>query len=183
MAVAKSPLSKTLWTVWPKERDCLSTTERKAEELPPLVAKLQTVKECETLARNAEARSRKDIAALARRRAIQIRTGALGANSEVERECIEAVLAYEDARSHLSGKRITASRTWPMIKRHGAVEAIERVVKRASDAAGYKALLEMGLESYSFEAVVLRHPESFSPEAAARSRDRLEALQDANHTT
>lgn len=32
----------------------------------------------------------------------------------------------------------------------------------------------MGLEEYAFEAVVLRHPESFSPQAVAISRERLE---------
>lgn len=144
---------------------------------PPQVAKLSSVKDCEILARNAERQSRPDIAAWARKRAIQIRAATLGADSDVQRECIEAVLAYEDARSRINGKRTPASRTWPMIRRHGAVEAIERVVKRPSDAAGYTALVEMGLEDYSFEAVVLRHPTSFSAEAIERSRNRLDSLR------
>jgi len=37
----------------------------------------------------------------------------------------------------------------------------------------YKALEEMGLKRYAFEAVILRHPDIFSTEAAEISRRRL----------
>ena len=33
------------------------------------------------------------------------------------------------------------------------------------ETEGYRVLVEMGMEDMAFEAVVLRHPESFSPEA------------------
>jgi hypothetical protein len=52
-----------------------------------------------------------------------------------------------------------------MIERHGIIEAVERAVNRSSETIGYKALLEMGLEEYAFEAVILRHPELFGEEA------------------
>lgn len=42
-------------------------------------------------------------------------------------------------------------------------------------AAGYAALVEMGLEQFAFEAVVLRHPHLFSHEAVERSRERMRA--------
>ena len=141
-----------------------------------LIANLDDVRDCAVFAQNAIKQGRHDLAALARKRAIQIRAAEHGANSEVERECIEAVLAYEDARSHINGKRTTASRTWPMIGRHGVIEAVERVVKRPTDAAGYTALVDMGLQDYSFEAVVLRHPTHFSQDAIEKSRERLKAL-------
>jgi hypothetical protein len=60
-----------------------------------------------------------------------------------------------------------------MIERHGIIEAIERVVKRKDETAGYTALVEMGMQDLAFEAVVLRYPEAFSQEAIAKSRERL----------
>jgi hypothetical protein len=47
-----------------------------------------------------------------------------------------------------------------MIKRHGIIEA-GKSSKSKRRYSGYTALLEMGFESYAFEAVILRHP-SFS---------------------
>ena len=126
-------------------------------------------------AKNATDLGRPDLALAARKRAVQLRAAVFGATSEVERECIEAIFAYEEVLSYRAGRRQTASRTWPMIKRYGVIGAVERVVKRETDAAGYTALVGMGLGELAFEAVILRHPESFSPEAIARSRERLEA--------
>lgn len=140
------------------------------------VAKLKTPEECAVFAKNVTERGRGDLALAARKRAVQLRAESFNATSEVERECIEAVYAYEEVLSVKAGRRQSASRTWPMIKRHGVIEAVERVVKRKTDAAGYTALVEMGLEELAFEAVVLRHPLSFSDEAVRRSKERLSEL-------
>lgn len=137
------------------------------------VAKLKTPEECAVFATNVAERGRSDLALAARKRAVQLRAERFGAKSEVERECIEAVFAYEEVLSAKAGRRQPASRTWPMIERYGVIEAVERVVKRKADALGYTALVEMGLEELAFEAVVLRHPSAFSAEAVARSRERL----------
>ncbi len=137
------------------------------------VAKLKTPEECAVFAKNATERGRPDLALDARKRAVQLRAERFGATSEVERECIEAVYAYEEVLSAKAGRRQTASRTWPMIKRHGVIEAVERVVKRKADALGYTALVEMGLKELAFEAVVLRHSSAFSAEAVARSKERM----------
>ena len=137
------------------------------------VAKLKSPEECAVFAKNVTERGRPDLALAARKRAVQLRAESFGATSEVERECIEAVYAYEEVLSAKAGRRQSASRTWPMIKRHGVIEAVERVVKRKADALGYTALIEMGLEELAFEAVVLRHASSFSAEAVARSRERM----------
>jgi len=59
-----------------------------------------------------------------------------------------------------------------MIKRHGIVEAVERAVNRNDNPLGYKALVEMGMQDLAFEAVVVRHPAVFSPEAVAHSQER-----------
>lgn len=137
------------------------------------VAKLKTPEECAVFAKNVTERGRPDLAIAARKRAVQIRAESFGASSEVERECIEAIFAYEEVLSAKAGRRQHASRTWPMIERHGVIEAVERVVKRKVDALGYTALVEMGLEEHAFEAVILRHPTAFSAEAVAQSKERL----------
>ena len=137
------------------------------------VAKLKSPEECAVFAKNVTERGRPDLALAAKKRAVQLRAESFGATSDVERECIEAVYAYEEVLSAKRGRRQPASRTWPMIKEHGVIEAVERVVKRKDDALGYTALVEMGLEEYAFEAVILRHPSAFTAEAVARSKERL----------
>lgn len=140
-----------------------------------LVSKLKTPEECAVFSKNVTERGRPDLALAARKRAVQLRAATCGAKNEVELECLEAVFAYEEVQSAKAGRRKSASRTWPMIKKHGVIEAVERAVKRKDETVGYTALVEMGLEDYAFEAVILRHPTFFSDEAVARSRERLGA--------
>jgi hypothetical protein len=135
--------------------------------MDPRVARLTTPDECVQLAINAP-----ELADDARVRAIQLRAASHGANSDAEREAIEAVYAYEEVLSRIRGKKVRASRTWQMIKRHGILPAVERAVDRADETAGYTALVEMGLEKFAFEAVILRHPTVFSAKAVERSEER-----------
>ena len=134
---------------------------------------LTTPEECEQLAVNVEARGKPELALEARRLAIELRAAAHGAKTAAEREALEAVYAYERAMSVLKGKKTRASRTWQMIERRGIIQAVEVVVSRSAESAGYTTLVKMGLEKMAFEAVVLRHPEVFSAEAVARSKQRL----------
>jgi len=139
------------------------------------VAKLKTPDECERFAKNALERNRRDLADEARKRAVELRAATYGAKTQAERECLEAVYAYEEVlSSKRGGRRIRASRTWQMIQRHGILGAVERAVNRDVETTGYTALLEMGLQDYAFEAVVVRHPELFSPETVRHSRMRVD---------
>jgi hypothetical protein len=61
-----------------------------------------------------------------------------------------------------------------MIDRRGIIPAVEQVVTRSAESTGYAALVQMGMQDKSFEAVVLRHPEVFSADAVSRSKQRLE---------
>lgn len=137
------------------------------------VTKLKTPAECETFARNAKRQGRADLALEAKQRAVELRAAAYGATSDVERECLQAVYAYEETLSAKNGKRTRASRTWQMIKRQGIIAATERAVDREAETTGFKALQEAGLGQYAFEAVVLRHSKLFSESAVARSRERM----------
>ena len=114
-----------------------------------------------------------DGAMLARRRAVELRAAAHGAQNAAEREALQAVYAYEQVLSKRRGKTIRASRTWQMIKRHGILVAVERAVNRKDVTMGYKSLIEMGMQDFAFEAVVMRYPNLFSPEALKRATERM----------
>lgn len=124
-------------------------------------------------AKNARDRGAMLLVEEARQRAVQLRAEAHGAKTDVERECLEAVYAYEEVLSAQKGRRQSASRTWPMIHKLGILPAVERIVTKREESLGYTALADMGLKEFAFEAVILRHPECFSAEAVARSRERL----------
>lgn len=143
------------------------------------VKKIKTPEGCEIFARNALERNRPDLAAETKRRAVELRADLYGAKSEAENEAIQAVYAYEEVLTKKNGEKTTASRTWQMIKRHGIIEAVERAVNRRNEAQGYTALVEMGLEDFAFEAVILRHPKLFSDDAVARSKERLSEWKNA----
>ena len=137
------------------------------------VRNLDTPKKCEIFAKNANEHGRPDLALEARQRAVELRAAEHGAQSDAEKEALQAIYAYEELLSDKNGKRTRASRTWQMIKRHGIIEAMERAVRRDAVTQGYTMLVEMGLEKHAFEAVILRHPEVFSDEAKRISKRRL----------
>ena len=97
------------------------------------------------------------------------------AETQAEKEALRAVYAYEEALARKSGKRHRANRTWQMIKRYGIIAAVERAVNRSQETQGYKSLAEIGMQDYSFEAVVLRYPDLFSSETISRARERVES--------
>lgn len=137
------------------------------------VARLTTPDECEQLAKNAEERGHPDLAKEARRRGVELRAIAHGAHSDAEREALQAVYAVEEVASHRNGRRTRASRTWQSFERHGILGTVERVVSRRDPTEGYAALVEMGMEDFTFEAVVLRHQTLFRPETVECARQRL----------
>jgi len=139
------------------------------------VKRLDTPKKCEIFSRNALERNRPDLATEARQRAVQIRAELYGAKTAAENEALQAVYAYEEVLTTKNGRRTRASRTWQMINRHGIIEAVERAVNRAAETQGYTSLVEMGLEEFAFEAVILRHPEVFSEAAIEKSKGRLKS--------
>jgi hypothetical protein len=142
------------------------------------IAHLPDVQSCERFAKNAEEHGRPDLAKAAHRRAVELGAKSHGAVTEAERECLEAVYAYERVLTEKNGRTTRASRTWQMIDRHGILPAVERAVNRPYETAGYTALAEMGLEQYAFEAVILRYPQLFSEEAVEHSRERMEQWAD-----
>ena len=78
--------------------------------------------------------------------------------------------AYEET---LQAKGASAAGAWQMVRRLGVLQAVDKLVSRPDGESGYAALIEMGLEEFALEAVVVRHPEEFSFEAVQHSRRRL----------
>ncbi|MBF0284529.1 MAG: hypothetical protein HQL51_08735 [Magnetococcales bacterium] len=142
--------------------------------MDPRIAKLKTTEECVNFENNATERGFPEIAADARRRGIAIRAEKHGAASEAERECLEAVYAHERMMLAKNGRTTRAIRTWQTFNRQGIIVAVEQLVSREAPPSGYTLLADLGLADYAFEAVVLRHPEAFSPEAVKRSQERME---------
>lgn len=138
-----------------------------------IVQRLKTPEECERLAQNVED-SDPATALRARRRAVELRAAAHGAKTIAEQEALRAVYAYEEALSAKRGRRARASRTWQMIKRHGIIGAVERAVNRKEETSGYRTLIEMGMQDFAFEAVIVRYPQLFSPEALAGAKVRIQ---------
>jgi len=138
-----------------------------------IVLRMQTPKDCEQFAKNVEAKL-PELAREARRRAIELRAAEHKAASDAEKEALQAVYAYEEVLSAKNRKRTRASRTWQMIERHGNIPAMERVVSRSANSAGFTALVTMGMEDLAFEAIVIRHSELFTPETVERAKIRLQ---------
>ena len=68
------------------------------------VSRLKTPKECENFARNALRLGGQDLATQAKQQAVKLRAAQYGATTDAERECLEAVYAYEEVLTTRNGK-------------------------------------------------------------------------------
>jgi len=137
-----------------------------------IIQKLKTPQECMQLAINVRDRN-PELAREARRRAVELRAASHGIKSVVEMELLKALYAYEEVLSENNKRRTKASRTWQMIDRHGIIGAAERAVNRKIEATGYKVLVAMGLHDLTFEAVIVRYPDSFNEDVVSLAKERL----------
>lgn len=65
-----------------------------------------------------------------------------------------------------------------MRRRHGTVEAINRLVVSGDVQSGFKRLKELGLLAYSIEAAVVRFPDEFPPTSHECAEFRLRVVED-----
>lgn len=144
------------------------------------VANFKTPEECSIFEKNVLERGRPDLAVAARKRALELRALKYGASTDPERECLEAVYAYEGVLAIKNGKATRAVHTWQMIRRHGIIGAVERAVNRDAESLGYTTLQALGLEDYAFEVVVVRHPELFSAGAVQCAQVRIDEWNSAS---
>ena len=147
--------------------------------MDPRIEKLKTPQDCAAFITNARERGRGDLVKEAYRRAVALRADAYGPQSPLERQCVEAIYAYEEALSARAGRRIAATKTWQIVRQSGPIAAIDRAVGRQEDESVYPALLAMGLEKFAFESIIAQHPDEFGFEAVQQSRARMARRQPA----
>jgi hypothetical protein len=145
--------------------------------LDPRISRLKTPEDCEQVAKHADAKGERDLARQARRFAVELRAERHGAKSDIEREAVRCIYAFEEARAQETGVRRPASRTWQSVKRNGILATVEKKASDKSPTMAYDVLVRAGLEDFTFEAVVLKYPEAFSPAAVAQSRVRIGQLR------
>jgi len=141
--------------------------------MDPKVERLKTPEECRAFIANARLRGYDDLAREAYRRIIALRTEAYGPRTPIERQCVEAIYAYEEAISARSSRRIAATRIWQVAKQQGIFTAVDKAAGRAEDPEIYPMLVSLGLEQYAFENIVVQYPDEFGFEAVQQSRARV----------
>lgn len=137
------------------------------------VVRLKTSKDARQLAENAMRLGREDVSAQALERARELQAVEDGYNSPAEIAIASALYAYEEEQSRIKGRIFRASRTRQMLAKHGALKAAERMVMNRQPSKGFEVLEEAGLRELSFEAIIDRYPEEFSPIAVVSARARL----------
>lgn len=140
----------------------------------PRVTRLTNPEDCESFAKNAEDRGHPEIAQQARRAGVLLRAAKCGATTVLGLEVYRCVFAFEEARRQETGRRARANRTRKSILEKGMIATVERAVSRAGSTEGWKTLSKAGLLEFTFEAVVLRYPESFAPATVERAAKRLD---------
>ena len=103
--------------------------------MPIEIPKCSSPEGYEQYAVNVETHS-PDKAREARRQAVRMRAELRGAKTEAERECLEAIYAYEWTLFKKHGKRQQAAYTWRMVDERGIIPAVEHAVTRLKETAG-----------------------------------------------
>ena len=133
------------------------------------IRRLKTPEECRAFADNAKRLGRPDLVpeCLLRKAELLAARKAVVATTDLERRLVRDMCLIEQ----LSGKRL--SRTWPMIRRHGFIGTVERIVTRPGPSSGFDLAVKNGLPEATFERAVLDNPELFSEAALTAARNRL----------
>ncbi len=126
-----------------------------------LVARIKVPELCYVFARNANRKGHPDLALQALRQAVVLRADQHEPQDDTELAGLRAIYAYEEALSHIKGKRTRATGTWQLVNRHGLVAAIGKRLAARSSPEVTAALEELKLADYSFDAIHEAYPEAF----------------------
>ncbi len=148
----------------------MTEQQNKYEEI---IFAITTPEDCEVMARNCEARGRSDLALLALQHSIELRAKTVEVETEPEADAVQSVYAFEETQYVKLGKRIRASKTWKMIKDHGVMGAVERIVNQTQETDDYQGLVDLGLEGFAFECVVDKYPDLFEQATVKTARARI----------
>jgi hypothetical protein len=131
-----------------------------------LVSRIKEPALCYVFATNANKRGHPELALQAMRRAADLRAEKHDVESEAEMAALRSIYAYEEALSHIKGKRTRATGTWQLVNKHGVLTAVAKRLESRDNDHIIEALKELGMEDYSFEAVYKMHSDAFAAEAA-----------------
>jgi hypothetical protein len=76
-----------------------------------------------------------------------------GLRAELEKEMRAFVLEYARLRAKANGKKGVGSRVWGMLRAHGSIETLRRLV--SSPTSGLKFLAEIGRTEFAVEHIAL----------------------------
>jgi hypothetical protein len=140
------------------------------------IANLRTENECNTLIKNVSRNQRQDLLPAIHRKSIELSVNShpnFSKLNNVEKDCLKVIYGYEKALTIKNGRRTRANYTWRPINEYGIIAGVDHIVSQAKETVGFNHLTEIGLTEYSFEAVVLSHPQSFSELARKRAQARI----------
>lgn len=147
----------------PKEYALVKKWLATPEKMDERINRLKTANECDIFERNVRERGFPELAARARRRAVEFRVATHEAQSEVERDALAAMYAYEQTLNRTGAAKRGASYPWRLVKHRGVIKAIQALVASDADEQYHESLQEMGMRDLAFEAIVIKHAEAFEP--------------------
>lgn len=112
-----------------------------------------------------------------------IRVGELAGqqyDDELEREFWKAIAVAEEIATQTNGKTTRLTRTRQKAARVGVVKCITDLAVATEVTQGFRILVDGGHPEYTAEAIVVRHPDKFPPEAVASAERKLSA-HDLDH--
>ena len=131
-----------------------------------LVLRIKEPELCYVFAKNATRRGHPELALQAYRRAVDLRAEDHPTTTDAEFAAARAIYAYEEALGYLKGKRTRATGTWQLVRRHGLMAAVAKRLESRDGEEILPTLKELGMEDYSFAAVMSAYPEAFEALAA-----------------
>lgn len=144
------------------------------------VFRLKTPEDCESFAKNVEEKY-PDLAREARHQAVELKATPYGNEKESERDAYRPCRRLKLRCRDKNVKKTRASRTWQSIARWARPETVERVVCNRKETDADKALVDMDMADFTFESVVVGHPNDFNAETVACAQKRLATLQGGEH--